>query len=991
MLRAGAEHALTAQEVALLQHLAERAGRTVGREELCRAVWGEARPDSRALDFAVRRLREKLEPDPRNPRVLLSLRGAGLRLVLPGPDAPPVDEGPRLLTLGAITVDLESGEVEGGGGERRLTPQELRLLRLLAERPGELVTQAEALEHDLGYRSGTRTHTLDTTLARLRAQVERDPSRPRHLVTVRGRGLRLDLWPHNLPESPRAMLGRDLELARARSLSEGAAILTITGPGGVGKTRLLLALGRALLARGGLMGGLWLLDLSSARSGAELVQALASLLALPLPERDLLAPRTLERVGRAAGARGRGAFLLDNLEQIHDAATAVSGLAAASPELVWLCTSRHRLDLPEERVLELGPLAQPDAERLLVQVASACGALSLDGQVVAALAERLGGLPLAIELAAARAGLLGAEAVLARLDRQLDLLAQGGRPHRHSSLRLSVESSWALLDADQQSALARLSALHQPFSWDAAEAALGPGLDPALLLPALRARSLLQDAEGPGGEPRFAMLVSIRQLAAERLEERGERSAVRARVLAYMARYATTLFAGTEGPEPDEARQVMRFDLPAFEDIWGEAGDPEDAVRIGLALLRFLKSLGLSAHVGRMATAIRASCGDDLLATRERALLWGWLLYAATDEQIPDRGPLIDVLVRHARERGDPEVLCVALMSSCVFHRLKGEDLARGDAHGREAREIARIAGLTYLQIWCGMQLVEYGVLSLEDGGRVLERELRRAEQLGSLALVILIRFSLARSCTRRGDHERARHLLLLNLETSRRSPEPGRQVRFLGWLALVEMELGELAAAEEALRQGLVLSREIGSGAFEAVILRDWALVFLIRGEQSAAERALQEAERASRSARVPEELVVIRAYQGLERQLRGDLPTAEARYEETLERMYRDDMVELRCAALSWQAILLGEIAPHRRGATIERLHGVSASPGVPEAARSMATLLARVEREPAAVLAELEARAARGLEPCYQRLTAILLRRRAAALLALAEVSG
>lgn len=315
-----------------------------------------------------------------------------------------------------------------------------------------------------------------------------------------------------LPPAQGSFVGRAELLAQiARRFDEGAPLVTLLGPGGVGKTRLALQ-----FARAGPMyfeGGVWFCDLGTASDGDGVLQAVAQGLDVPLAGAD-----ALQVLGRAIGARGRCLLLLDNAEAVLPA---MSELLPAwqrhARTARVLATSRVALDVGGESVLPVTPMPVAEACQLYVQRAQDAGAtlLAEDHAGLPALVQALDGLPLALELAAARAPAMPPRQQLARLGSWRRWLgsARGCRqPARHSTLSAVFLASWELLSAAERSVLAQLTAFEGEFDLAAAEAVVDAGPHwVGDVLASLIARSLLQPAAGG----RYALLRTLRDEAAE--------------------------------------------------------------------------------------------------------------------------------------------------------------------------------------------------------------------------------------------------------------------------------------------------------------------------------------------------------------------------------------------------------------------------------------------------------------------------------------------
>ncbi|HEU5212803.1 MAG TPA: adenylate/guanylate cyclase domain-containing protein, partial [Gaiellaceae bacterium] len=314
------------------------------------------------------------------------------------------------------------------------------------------------------------------------------------------------LYQTNLPTPANPLIGRKKELVDiVRLLAvDRERVVTITGPGGTGKTRFSVAV--ASEVADAFAHGTWFVDLSAVRDPA-----------LVLPS-----------VGVALGARGPVAghigddevlVLLDNLEQVIDAAPELAGLVAACPRLQLLGTSREPLRIEAEREYFLKPLPESPAVELFRRRAAANG--DIPYELAAAICERVDRLPLAIELAAARVRALDPSVLLERLEQRLPLLSSRARDHpdRQRTLHSTIAWSWELLDAGEQELFRRLAVFAGGCTLEAAEVVCDAEVD---LLESLVDKSLLRRR----GE-RFVMLETIREFAAERLDECGEGDAIR--------------------------------------------------------------------------------------------------------------------------------------------------------------------------------------------------------------------------------------------------------------------------------------------------------------------------------------------------------------------------------------------------------------------------------------------------------------------------------
>ena len=453
-----------------------------------------------------------------------------------------------------------------------------------------------------------------------------------------------------LAAPPTRLVGREAELARAAALlrPDGARVVTLTGPPGVGKTRLAVELARRLGAA--YPDGVCLVALAPLSDPALVLPAVAAALGVPdggaIPLPDAVA-------GRLAGKRPL--LVLDNCEHLPEAAPAVADLVGRCPGLTVLATSRAPLRLRGEQEFSVPPLALPDATpgpgaaRAAVE---ACPSVALflerardarpdlelgdaDLAAVAALCRRLDGLPLALELAAARVKVLPPRALLARMEAALPLLTGGPRdlPARQRTLRDALAWSYDLLAEEERAVFRRLGVFAGGFDLDAV-AALCPAPGTLDVLARLVDHSLVRVGGAADGEPRFVLLETVREYALDRLAERGEADAVRRAHARHFAALAEAAAAALHGPrqapwldrlerEHANFRAALRWALDG-----GEAGL---GLRLGAALwwfwfVRGRWSEGLAWLEALLALPAGAGGAADDAKIRSRALTGaGWL------------------------------------------------------------------------------------------------------------------------------------------------------------------------------------------------------------------------------------------------------------------------------------------------------------------------------------------------------------------------------
>lgn len=413
----------------------------------------------------------------------------------------------------------------------------------------------------------------------------------------------LDARPNNLPTPPTSFVGRAALLVDARLLLSSARLLTFTGPGGSGKTRLALEVGA--LELGSFVDGVFLVPLATIRDADLVPSAVAQVLGVKEAGRSI----SEAIIGRV---RDAALFLiLDNFEQVLAAASFVGEMLQAAPRLRILITSRTPLRIGGEQEFPVPPLefhapiqgdkdghTLPEAVELFAERARAVDPsfrlTESNTAEVAAICSKLDGLPLAIELAAARVRVLGPKEILDRLDRRLDLLTGGTRdqPARQQTLRGAIDWSHDLLTAAEQSLFCRASVFVGGWSLEAMEAVCGPSVGietgPLETLTSLIEQNLVQRV--PGQDSRYSMLETIREYARERLDERGEAAEIAARHAAFYVALAERAAPELEGglQEPWLDRLALDLDNLRASIRWAvDHGDADLGLRITVALHQF--------------------------------------------------------------------------------------------------------------------------------------------------------------------------------------------------------------------------------------------------------------------------------------------------------------------------------------------------------------------------------------------------------------------
>jgi predicted ATPase/DNA-binding SARP family transcriptional activator len=532
-----------------------------------------------------------------------------------GPAAARLDE----LRISALEDRAALFVQSGAATDAIATAREVMTRAPLRERPVELLMRAlhidaragEALEvfreyrellaDELGLDPSPQLRDLETQILQDgpgTAQVLRPPI---VLIAPAGGGTS-----SNLPAQLTSFVGRESAVAEVTALLATTRLLTVTGPGGTGKTRLALEVAAAL--SGEYADGTFFVDLVPVRDPALVVPTIAATLGIREEGWERPVRQALEEDLR----RRRLLLLLDNFEQVLDAAPVVTQLLAAAAGLTVLVTSRAPLRVRGEQVVPLGPLeiaypglrsldslARVEGVALFTQRAAAAGPrftlTEQNAPAVAELVSRLDGLPLAIELAASRTAVLGPEAMLQRLDRHQPLLEVGARdlPARQQTLRAAIGWSYDLLAAGERSLFRRVSVLTGGFTPQAAAtvcAGEDAGRDVLTGLTALADISLVFPVPVGDGDVRFGMLQTIREFALDRLTVEDDRAGAERRHAQWFMRVAEDAEPGMRGPqllqsivtlqtEHENLRAALRWSI--------EHDDADVGLRIVGALWRF--------------------------------------------------------------------------------------------------------------------------------------------------------------------------------------------------------------------------------------------------------------------------------------------------------------------------------------------------------------------------------------------------------------------
>ena len=643
----------------------------------------------------------------------------------------------------------------------------------------------------------------------------KDLPQPEHLFQLTVDGLpsdfpelrSLDARPNNLPSQISRFIGREELIRDVQEALESARFLTLTGPGGTGKTRLALEVGHRSLPA--FADGVWFVDLSPVGDASVVPAEIATALGVtPEAGRPIFA--TLEE-----HLRGRELLLiLDNFEQVLDAAMGVEHLLSHAPALKVLVTSRSPLSVYGEREFPVPPLRLPDPgclpDRLDVLSESEAVSLFVDraravrpdfritkenAAAVAEICARLDGLPLAIELAAVRVKVLTPQEMLPRMEQSLALLTAGPRsmPARQRTLRGAIDWSYQLLDEPQRRLLAQVSVFAGGGSLEAIEAVGAPGSgggDILDLLGSLVDNSLVRRTETVDGEIRFQMLETIRQFAAERLEEGSDAEEVRRRHADHFLDFAIRAEPHLVGVDQKAWLDRMERDIDNLRSAmrWAiDSGSVELGQEAGGAIWRFWHQRGRMLEGRRKLEALlNAPGGERPTASRFKALIGaGGLAYWQNDYGATER--FYTEAFEVAKELDEPRAIAQGL-----YH----------------LSYVDRIAG------------------NVEDGMEKVRRALDIARSIGDKQLIADCLGLLANHARREGQLDEALSMAEASLELLREIGNRYALADSLGGIGEIYRVAGKSDAACDVHRQALEIFVEVGNPTGIALVLEEMALV---------------------------------------------------------------------------------------------------------------------------------------------------------------------
>ena len=709
----------------------------------------------------------------------------------------------------------------------------LMRLHALSGSQGEALRQymrlSEALSSELSVEPSASTRALREEIAAGRFPSDpgqlptESPGEPREQISGGARA-------HNLPAQRTSFVGREREMLEVKRTLAMTRLLTLSGAGGSGKTRLALEVARELL--GAYPDGVLMVELAPLIEEALVPQAVAK--AVNAPEQS---GRPLTESLVDALREKRLLLVLDNCEHLIDAvAQLADALLSSCPDLRVMATSREVLGVEGELVWRVDPLSVPEADLAAHRALPAAGELARyeavrlfverarlrsphfelteeNAGAVARICRRLEGMPLAVELAAARVGALAVAQIAQRVEDSLKLL-RGGRAAapRQRTLHATLEWSFNLLSAGERVLLRRLSVFAGGWTLEAAEETVGTGEDVAEeevieLISKLVEKSLVVTEVRAGEVVRYRLLEPVRQYAGERLEASGEAEAFRRRHAEFYLALAQEAAPELIGANQRAWAERLEADHDNMRSAlsWSLERESETALRLAGALALFWQM------------RCRFVEGSAWL---EAALRQGGRADAAT------RAKLSSEAGTFAFYRADFD-------QAIVLH---GEAL---DLY----REVGDDSGVAFALLCLGAQYLEKG--DFESAAPYLEEALAVSRKIGDKQRTASTLHNLGEVERQRGDYERAKTLGMEALALAREIGDKWRVARVVGWVGLTAVWSGhEYDLAEGLLEEALALNRELGSWAYGALCLESLAGVAEARGQAARAARLWGAAE---------------------------------------------------------------------------------------------------------------------------------------------------
>jgi predicted ATPase len=745
-----------------------------------------------------------------------------------------------------------------GIGQARLTHTETRQIVKTLAQWGGLNTQAEAFEllELAGLKSTAfseqewKTPPLSllevsskvaVTVAARKTETPPIPAPATYTETELLSVSKIEQVPHNLPFLPAPFVGRKNELSEISGMLRRAnlRLLTLTGPGGVGKTRLAVSIATSL--RQDFAHGVCFVSLAALHDPALVVSTIIQ--ALGLKEAAKLPPDQLIPTLKAFLQDKHLLLVLDNFEQVSSAAPLVSQLLAEAEGLKILVTSRVVLRVYGEHEFVVPPLALPDLKQpappqvlaqneavaLFVQRAQCIKAdfrlTEENSPLIAEICTRLDGLPLALELAAARIKLLPPAQLLARLSSRLSLLTGGARdlPMRHQTLRSTIAWSYDLLSSEEKCLFRRMAVFNGGCTLDAAEILLcDPSLDLLEVLASLLDKSMLRQVDDPEGQPRYLMLETLREFALERLDESGEEDDLRQRHAYFFLQLAEQAEKEMEGPhqaewfdrlenDHDNLRAALDWSMEKMKAEEPDLIHPSSLIlhpyKLAGALWRFWWYRGYCQEGRRRL--------DTLLAQKQTI---------TSVEYKKARLKALDAAGRLAFNQGDSEAAQGFFEESLSI----AQELEDKSAIAGALQNLGMVAG----------QRNDYASLRQRYAESLeLLRQLQDKAGLGALL------HKLGAEAARQGDIQEAHARYTESLALRRQLGDEVNMTLTLNNLGVLAARQGDYAAARTLFEECLVIKRKLKDRPGMSYLLNNLGLLACKLGDYTTAQARLEEA----------------------------------------------------------------------------------------------------------------------------------------------------
>jgi predicted ATPase/DNA-binding CsgD family transcriptional regulator len=656
--------------------------------------------------------------------------------------------------------------------------------------------------------------------------------------------------PVNLPTEPTPFVGRRNELAGIKRRLQETRLLTLTGPGGIGKTRLALKAARE--AADNFEDGVFFVPLAPIQSVEHLIQTIAEALKFPLatqedPQHQLL--RYLQK--------RQLLLVMDNFEHLLDGAGIVSQILQAAPAVKVLATSREMLNLQSETVFNVGglafpgrsdPFAPPDYDAIALFVQSAGKVRpgfkpSLDElEQIAKICQIVGGMPLAIELAAAWLHILNVDEIAEELEKGLDILASEVRdaPQRHRSIRAVFDHSWSLLDQAEQEIFPRLSVFRGGFTREAAQQVAGASLQ---VLAGLVSKSLLSHNPASG---RLEIHELLRQYAREHLEQRPQTStAAHEAHAAYYAGFMQQSWAGLKGSRQMQALAEIEADVENVRVAWRYELERRNTSQVwkfiyGLWHVYWIRSWYLSGTELFAQAAVTLQGVEDEESVALRALAIGLQGYFMAWLGIPERGyELAEQSVAILEQLNQPQALWLSYYSLSLNAYMCSRLTEQIEATDKIVK-IAEVLEDPWLKAFTlfAPSMVALETEDYPEARRLAELNLSLYDEIGDVISVTMPLIILGHVALTSRDYEAAQSFYSRSLSISQGAGfnySIQTSSKYLGKLLL---SMGEYAQAEYHLRQCLKLSKEVGFIRDVINLLSEFAR---LRAAQGDPERAVE------------------------------------------------------------------------------------------------------------------------------------------------------